>query len=513
MRLAIAAALASGVLLWLAAPAVGAGWLAWIALVPAASVVLAFPGTRAARLSIPLGYVVYLELLLVPAFPFGVADGQFGDPVVPVLVGGSPVLAIALVVVPLVGALLYAVRFGQPWGAGALPAGAAAVAAIAVPALAWTALDFARAKLDPGALWGPLFLSQTDQSAGSVAALGGPWLITLAIVAVNYGIAAAIVRRRIAPALASAVVAVALILAGSAAEPQAGDARALRVAAIQPGYDTANEERQVLRRFEPGTWDLAALDLIRDDLGDLTRSAARRGAELVVWPEASMYVDPRREPPVRRALLGLSRSTGVTLIVPFFDRPANEGYAIAVVPSAGGARLTEARAKQRPAWVVGESRGEGEALPIDLDGIRVGTLLGTDPQDARIAGVLASEGAELLASSTHDWRQSAAPQAAYARLAARASGLTLIRADWRYGSAIYAPDGERLAYAGHEQRRTTLVADVGIAAASTPYAAVGDLVGWLAAGASLAALVATARAGRRRPISPRDPAIERSGGL
>ncbi|MGH2951249.1 MAG: nitrilase-related carbon-nitrogen hydrolase, partial [Solirubrobacterales bacterium] len=252
----------------------------------------------------------------------------------------------------------------------------------------------------------------------------------------------------------------------------------------------------------PGTWDLAALDLIRD-LGGLTRSAARQGAELAVWPEASMYVDPRRDPGVRRALDRLARSTGVRLIVPFFDRPAEEGYAIGVVPSTDGVRLTEVRPKQRHAWVVGERRGEGEPLPIDVGGVRVGTLLGTDPQDARLAGILAGEEAALLVSATHDWRQSAAPQSDYARLAAQATGLPLIRADWRYRSAIYAPDGEQIADAGSDRRRAIVVADVAVAAAATPYARIGDLVGWLAAAVSLAALVAAARSPGRRRVRPK----------
>jgi apolipoprotein N-acyltransferase len=461
--------------------------------VPAATFALAFPATVPGRLAIPLAYALYLELLLIPAFPFGVADGQFGDPVVPVLVGGSPVLVIAVVLVPLVGALLYAIRFGQPWSFPRF-GGGGTIVAIALPALAWTALDFARAKLDPGALWGPLFLSQADQPSGSLATLGGPWLITLAIVAVNYAIAAAIVKRRIRIAGVAASTVAALTLAATETRPES-DGSVVRVAAIQPGYDTANENRDVLRRFEPDTWDLAALDLIRD-LGLLTRSAAERGAELVAWPEASMYVDPRDEPVVRRALAALAQSTGATLIVPFFDRPAKEGYAIGVVPTADGARLTEARPKQRPAWVLGERRGEGESRPIETDGLRVGTLLGAEPQDAHTAADLAGQGAEVLVSATHDWRQSAGPQQAYARLAAQAGGVPVIRADWRYRSAIYAPDGEPVAHSGAGRDRAVVLGDIAPAAVATPYSRIGDLVGWAAVVASLAAAAAVALSGR-----------------
>ena len=264
---AVAAAPLSALLLWMSAPPIAAGWLAWIALVPAALVVLRAPHTGSARLAVPLAYAVYLELLLVPALPFGLADGQWGDPALPVLVGGSPVLAVALVGIPLVGAALWAIRFGEPWGASRLRGRPAAAAAIATPALAWAALDFARSNLDPGGLWGPLFLSQAGEPTAALAALAGPPALTLAVVAVNYGLALAVVRRRLLPALVPVgLTFAAIVLAAWTSEPAAPGPQ-VTVAAIQPGYDTAEEDRRVLRRFEPSTWDLSALDLSTTSAG------------------------------------------------------------------------------------------------------------------------------------------------------------------------------------------------------------------------------------------------------
>jgi apolipoprotein N-acyltransferase len=499
-RVVVAAALASALMLWAASPAVGVGWLAWFALVPAAAVVLTAPGGRWSRVAIPLAYVVYLELLLVPAFPFGLAEGQWGDPVIPVMVGNSPVLAIALVAVPLLGALLYAVRFGQPWGAWRLPGSLALAGAIAIPALAWTALDYARAKLDPGALWGPLFLSQAEGPGGSLATLGGPWLITLAIVAVNYGIAAALIQRRARLALVPTATVIALALAATAIERGRADAGSLRVAAIQPGYDTAESERPELRHFSPGTYDLAAVDVI-SDLEGPTREAATAGAHLVVWPEATMYVDPRGEPRVRRELTRLVRDAGVAVVVPFFrPSPVRESHAVAVAPAGDGIRFTAARPKHRPLWYLGENPGSGEQGPIEIAGREVGVLLGVDTQDARNGAALAAQGAELLVSATHDWRQSAGPARAYARLAARAAGRPLVRADWRYGSAIYGADGTALEDAGGRRDRTALVATVELAGSTTPYARLGDAIGWLAVGAM--GLVALAALGLNRAGGP-----------
>ncbi len=509
VRQAVGAALLSALLLWISAPPIGAGWLAWFALVPVAVVVLRQPGASSSRLAVPLAYAAYLELLLVPALPFGLADGQWGDPAIPVLIGDSPVFAVALLAIPLVGAVLWAIRFGEPWGASRLRSGPAAIAAIAMPALAWTALDFARSALDPGGLWGPLFLSQSGEPAAALAALGGPLALTLAVVAVNYGLALALVRRRLLPGLVPvALTFAAVAVAAWTSEPAASGPR-IAVAAIQPGYDTAEEDRWVLRRFERGTWDLAALDLV-GDLGQLTRRAVSAGAEVVVWPEASMYVDPRDQPPVGRALRRLAAETGATLVVPFFLPGPGKGATLAVVPLGGSARLTGARPKHRPMWWLGEhSDASGEPEPLPAGGLAIGTLLGVDSQRSRLAARLVGGGAELLVSGTHDWRQSAVQHRAYEQLAARAAGAPLVRADWRYGSAIYDERGRVLADAGEDLRRTTLLATVRAASASTPYASLGDLVGWVAvAVVGLAALLALRERASPAPSADRPMATD-----
>ena len=174
LKVSIGAAVVTAIMLWAASPVGGAGPLAWVALVPVATVVLSAPGTRAARLAVPLAYALYLELLLVPALPFGIASGQWGDATVPVMVGDSPVLAVALLAIPLFGALLYLIRFGEPWGAELLGPRLSMAAAVLVPALAWTGLDLLRAKLEPGGSWGPLFLSQVDTAGVGPRGAGWP---------------------------------------------------------------------------------------------------------------------------------------------------------------------------------------------------------------------------------------------------------------------------------------------------------------------------------------------------
>jgi apolipoprotein N-acyltransferase len=477
----VAAALTSAVLLWAASPAGGAGWLAWIALVPVAAASLAAAGTRAGRAAVPLAYVAYLELTLVRALPFGIAEGQFGDPALPILVAGSPVLFAAFVGVPLFGALLYLVRFPELGLAGRGPAGA-----ILVPALAWTALDVLRTKLDPSGLWGPLFLGQEKTAAAILASLAGPWLLTFAIVAVGYAIAFALVRRRRAPAVAAVCALSAAGLAAESLHPEPDTARSLRVGAVQPGWDTSEFERPVLRHLRASSRndERATLDLA-GDLGEAAVELGRAGAALVVWPEATAWVDPAVNELARAALAGVAADAGALLVVPHFVRAERRGGGRAI--SADGS-VSGSQPKQRPMWFLDERGHPGRGpRPLEAGGPRLGLLLGVDNQDPGVARGLVSAGADVLVSATHDWRELAPQQRAFARLHAVALGVPVVRADWRYGSFVVDARGRILADAGAERVEAAPAAEVAPRAGLTLYARLGDALAWAAVVAAAAA--------------------------
>jgi apolipoprotein N-acyltransferase len=487
VSLVLLAAFVSAILLWLSSPAVGAGWLAWIALVPVAAASLA--GSRAA---VPLAFALYLALSLLPALPLGLAEDQWADPIVPILVADSPIV-LAAIAVALFGLLLYAVRFPTFVPAERLPAWAF----VLLPALAWTALDLLRTKFDPSGLWGPLFLSQADTPAARAAGLVGPWLLTFLVVALAYALAVLIVRLQpaafvaVGGLVAASAIATALVAVGA-------DGRPLAVAAVQPGYDTAEFDQPVLHylRKRYRNHELATRDLVRD-LEPLTRAAAARGARTVVWPEATAWVDPRTTASTRELLTRLSRETGAALVVPYFFRESGEGAAVVVLPDG---TISRPQPKQRPMWFVDEHAGPLEPGRPAAD---IGTLLGVDNQDPGVSRALAAEGAELLVSSTHDWAELAPQQRAFSRLHAAAVGLPLVRADWRFGSAVFESGGTVTAEAAAGKRRAVVVTRVETGS-PTPYVRVGDAFGWVALVLAAALVARFAQTpSERRLIAPR----------
>lgn len=497
LALCVGGALATGALLFASAPYVGVDVLAWFALVPAAVVAMQLAGTRAGRLAVPLAYAVYLELLLIPALPFGLTRNQWGDdPVVPILIGDSPVLITAIVIVPLAGLVLYLARFPfflrTPAGTGA-----GWLVLVAVPSFAFAALDFLRASFEPSGMWGPLFISQEDTVALRLTELGGPWLLSLAIALSNFSIAYALVRRRAAlPALAGAAACALAATIGLAVSGPIERSRSVTVGVVQPGYDTAQFELPVLQNFrQPGRDDeLGTLDLIAD-LTPLTEEAAAAGASLVVWPEATGWTDPFSSEPTQRALRELVERTGTTLVVPYFLRARSHGATVIV---ARDGSISRAQPKQRTMWFLGErSDNRVPPEPVVVDGLAIGTMLGVDSQNAAVARLLVRAGADLITSSTHDWEQLAPQHAAFSRTAAVALDVPIARADWRNVSAIYTARGEVAASTGRETRRAIAVAKIEVGAGNTAYSSIGGLVGWLAVGIAGGALVARVTHGVR----------------
>ena len=482
MRLALAAAVAAAALLRLSAEL---AWLLPLALLPVAWIAVRERDSRAGRLAVPLAYALYLETLLIPSLPFGITDGQWGSQPFPLIVGGSPVLLVALVLVPLTGLLLYALRFGS------VPAAAPAWAAVLIPAAAWTALEVVRVKLDPGGLWGPLFASAPAELTEQVAPVLGPFAVTFVVVAAAYAMA----LRAAVPIAVLATAVLALALVDRAPDP----GEPLRVAAVQPGYDTAQDELAVLR-FWSTDRRRASLDLV-DDLATLTRDAAGRGADLVVWPEAVTWVDVPRDPKVARALQAVARDTRTTLVVPTFQPGPDHGATLVVDPEG---RISHAQPKQRPMWFLGE-RGDNRVPPdpVDTRVASIGTTLGVDNQDPAVARQLAHEGATILTSSTHDWQRLVPFQQRFTAAHARATRTPIVKADWRYGSAIYDAGGTALADAGTRQQRAIVVADVEPATGTTPYASLPQLPSGVLVAAALAVLGLAALRPRRVAVSGR----------
>ncbi|MGW1726043.1 apolipoprotein N-acyltransferase [Streptomyces sp. NPDC002306] len=420
-----------------------------------------------------------------------------------------------LVIAALLGALW------APWAwlvrryLAGVPSRSRVVAALAVLPSGWLAIELVRSWQGLGGPWGMLGATQWQvEAALRLASVGGVWLLSFLVVAVNVAFAVlASVRESRMPAVAGLVVTAAATSAAWVWSPRPDvDGRA-RIAVVQPGVVAGTDS--VERRFA------------REER--LTRALVGRDVDLIVWGESSVGLDLGERPDLARRIAVLSRDTGADILVNVdarrSDRPGIYKSSILLGPDGPtGDRYDKMRlvpfgeyvpARALLGWAtsVGEAAGEdrrrgtGQVVMDAGHGLRVGPMVCFETAFPDMTRHLAEDGADVLVgqSSTSSFQQSWAPEqhASLAALRAAETGRPMVHATLTGVSAVYGPSGERTGPWLGTGASASRVYDVPLATGVTPYVRFGDWPAHVAL-LVLAALCLTegARAVRLRRSSP-----------
>ncbi len=393
--------------------------------------------------------------------------------------------------------------------------------------LVWTAALLARNHLLTGFPWAAVGYSQVRSLwLAQLASLGGVYLVGFVVIWTNAVVAhlgrAWSGRRRPAWGLV-AVWAVCLLAAAGwgawrlATAPAAGDRRQLRLAVIQGNLD----ERARLRGWRDQRWVL-------ERLGAASRAAVAAGAELVVWPEASL---PDPLPTATVALdrrLGLETDLGAGLLLGAVGlerraagwRKTNSAFVVD-----GGGRLVGRYDKVHlvpfgeyvplgwllpwkwfvPDGMVWFSPGTGHA-PLQTPWGELGVLICYEAVFPEIARRSVAAGAELLVNITNDawFGRSAAPaqHLLMSRMRSIETDRWQVRAANTGYSAIVGPRGRLLQRAplglviGGPRRLArealaqpvTLSHAVALRTSTSVYVATGDWFAWACLAGTLVGL-------------------------
>lgn len=470
-------------------PEPGLWWLAYVALVPWLLLLRAAPSPRAAARVGWLGgtgFMLAMHHWLMPS------------------------LHVFIVLLAALLGLLW-----LPWGvlvhrllADPLRGGRLAAAVVLVPS-GWLLAELVRSWEYLGGPWGLLGASQWQVTpALRLASVGGVWLVSFVVVAVNTALAVLLSAPRARRAAAVALLATAVVtgtvwLWAPRPQPAGGS----RIAVVQIGESSSRAER--LARGE-----------------ELTRELAGRRPDLVVWGESSVGYDLSGHPGLVRRLAALSRQTGAPLLVNVdsrrSDRPGIFKSAV-LVDEHGltGQRYDKMRlvpfgeyvpARSLLGWATsvgraaGEDRQRGRApVVMRADGLRFGPLICFETAFPDMSRHLASAGARVLVaqSSTSTFQQSWAPEqhASLAALRAAESGRPMVHATLTGVSALFGPDGTQAGQRMGTDASAVTVTDVPLARGTTLYVRLGDWTPKLAVTALAGYLaLAAARAVRaRRP--------------
>ncbi|WP_329070563.1 apolipoprotein N-acyltransferase [Streptomyces sp. NBC_01429] len=505
-----AAAVGAGALSALAFPAPSLWWLAYVALVPWMLLLRTAPSGRRAALEGwlgGLGFMLAVHHWLLPS------------------------LHVFLVVLGALLGLLWA-----PWGLlvryalGGAPSGSRALVAVAVLPSGWLMVELVRSWEGLGGPWGLLGAGQWEVApALRLASVGGVWLVSLLVVAVNTALALLVAVARARTAAVVALVACGVAVGSVAAwAPRPESSGRVRIAVVQPGVvapGVVGGADSVERRFARGE--------------ALTRTLAGQGADLVVWGESSVGADLAARPDLAARLAVLARSAGAPVLVNVDARATDAAgrsgifkRAVLVGPEGPTGDVYDKMrlvpfgeyvpARAALGWVtsVGKAAGEdrrrgtGQVVMVlpgeGRGGLRLGPLICFETAFPDMSRRLVRDGAQVLVaqSSTSSFQGSWAPEqhASLAALRAAETGRPMVHATLTGVGAVFGPDGERVGGALGTDRSAAAVFDVPPARGTTAYVRFGDwaVYGALAVLAAFCA-VAGARSLRRPGPAPLVP--------
>ncbi|MFD8673308.1 apolipoprotein N-acyltransferase [Streptomyces seoulensis] len=456
------AAAFAGTLPVLAFPAPALWWFAYVALVPWIALARTAPTARRAALDGwcgGLGFMVAVHHWLLPSLH---------------------------VFIFLIAALLGALW--APWGLlvrrllGGTPSPARAFAALLVLPSTWLAVELVRSWQGLGGPWGMLGSTQWQVGpALRLASVGGVWLLSFLVVAVNVALAVLIsVPASRVPAVASLLATAAATSAAYAWAPRADVDGRTRIAVVQPGVHDGPEQR-----------------FAREET--LTRRLAGRDVDLIVWGESSVGHDLGDRPDLARAIAALSRETGADILVNVdarrSDRPGIYKSSVLIGPDGPtGDRYDKMRlvpfgeyipARALLGWAtsVGKAAGEdrhrgSEQVVMRAGHLRIGPLICFETAFPDMGRHLTEDGADVLLgqSATSSFQHSWAPEqhASLAALRAAETGRPMVHATLTGVSAVYGPDGERVGPWLGTGASAARVYDVPLAHGVTPYVRYGD---------------------------------------
>jgi apolipoprotein N-acyltransferase len=485
----------------LAFPAPDLSILAWCGLVPGLLLIQRSPSAREAAVRgwwLGTGYFVAAQYWLGP---------EIGPAVL--IIG----VVFAVLLVPFAVAL---------WALLRTPVTASrALAALVVVPSYWLLTEWIRSWQALGGPWAVLGVSQWQHPAVlALASVGGVWLISFVLVAVNVAILIVVVSRGIAPRLTAAIAAAVLLAAGPVAfalTPAAPAARTATIALVQPGI--------VRNRVQ-------SVDASQLLTASLIRGSRLGGArpDLIVWGESSVAFHLQNDQSLLSSIKALSGKAGAQILVNQDSHFQGHQSKVAVLVGRYGIHGTYMKTRLVPfgeyipfrsalSWLTSISRaapvnmtpGNGaHVLQVTEPGGRpltIGALICFESAFPDMSRVDTDHGAQLIvyqtADSTFQDTWALAQHASLGALRAAETGRPVVQAALTGDSAAFDARGRLLAWMGQSQSGITLVRlALPAAPVRTPYDRLGDYVPWTAVGiAALAALAGFLR--KRRCQHPK----------
>ncbi len=208
----------------------------------------------------------------------------------------------------------------------------------------------------------------------------------------------------------------------------------------------------------------------------LSKEAASKGAEFVVWPEGALDYDP--EVHNRDVFIQLAKETDAYLVIPYivFGENGNRNEVKLLSPKG---EFLGYFGKDHPVVFAGEtSRTRGTYPVFETEHGTVGMVICYDLDFTDTVRKVARNGAKLIFAPSGDWPEIALKHYTHAVFRAVENRVSVVKAEWAFDSVIYDPYGRVVAkQVSTKPTEAVLVADVPLGEGNTLYSRTGDFLG------------------------------------
>ena len=310
-----------------------------------------------------------------------------------------------------------------------------------------------------GVPWGRLPIAHSEYIVGlQTASLFGSYFVTFIIVSVNMCVAFALVRIAAMKLMSICVTAMLLFQYAVGALIYfipVDSENTVRVAAVQGNIDSGEK------------WGSSMGARTLSVYYEYTLKAAEAGADIVVWPETALPYKVEKNNVYGQYCSELARAAGVTILVGGFTDGGNYNSIICVLPDGSFHQTVYSKRRLVPfgefvpmrsvfEWLVPPLAelvmSEGDIIAgdgtevLELDGVKIGSLICFDSIYDYIARESVADGAQVIALSTNDsWFTDSAAlymHNAQAQIRAIENGRYVVRAANTGISTVISSKGE-----------------------------------------------------------------------
>jgi apolipoprotein N-acyltransferase len=224
-----------------------------------------------------------------------------------------------------------------------------------------------------------------------------------------------------------------------------------------------------------------SLALLRD-FERLTVEAARQKPAIVIWPEAALWVDPRRHDDILARLVRLARDHSIYLVVPYFEERSARGTLNEVMTLGPDGKILGTYAKNHPIEFTGYNDGSATrgTFPIfNTPYGNIGNMIGYDVDFTDVARKLTTNGAQILAVSMHDRKAFWYNQFIHSIFRSVENRVVTIRSDWQFSSNVIDQYGHVLVKPHAVETEFILIKDLDVRKSGTLFTSLGNAFGFI----------------------------------